>query len=617
MTNATGHRLWILAVVFWVAFPPLPAQAFGLPPQIVTAVIEGRVIRQGTSEPIPNTKVTLLRMNPALPPTPDVITLMQSVATLMRSPGANTPGYIEGFLTPNAKTINVSPDLIRPLSQDVMLTDAEGGFSFTDLPQGRYLLTAEKEGYFDRLMGGYSGSTVTRIVVIENGKQPDPLELSMLRAGTISGQIRDPAGQPVPGMKVDANQIWYPKGRATFSSKLSAVTDDRGEFRLFWLPPGEYFVGATPGAAGSISNPQDSWALTFFPGVTDPTAASGLTLRDGEEIKGIDINLRTKTTRTYSISGTAINPIASTSPNARAGMIDRSVMSFYLVPREPSLTDGVLSPSVLNALPVDFRKEGDFQIRNVKPGRYDLYPNVSDFIGHRIFTSRTPIDVTNADITGLSIPVNKGVTLSTEIIVEGEPSEPIKLSSLKMNLSTLDSTPYPFAASLDSLQFDSNGRSSVEGIPAARYTAGLTGLQPMAYIVDIRQDDISTYDDGFVVDQKSKPIQIVVRSDGATIGGFIETADHKPAANITVILVPPLERRKNSALFKVVTTNEAGRFLMTGVMPGSYTILALQDRPFREPWLNADFLSTYQGLAFPVEVRSGSSQEVRLNLIPN
>ena len=615
MANTAGKCSLIVLILTLVAFSPAPAQNGGLQSQTVTAVMEGRVISQGASEPIPDAQVTLLRMNPGLSPTPDTITLMQSVATLMQSPNATTPGFIDGFLTPNAKTINVSPDLIRPLSQDVVLTDAEGGFSFKDLPQGRYLLTAQKEGYFDRLMGGYSGSTVTRIVVIENGKLPAPLEISMIRAGTISGQIRDPAGQPVSGMKVDANQIWYPKGRSTFSSKISAVTDDRGEFRLFWLPPGEYFVGATPGAVGSISNPQDSWALTFFPGATDPIAASALTLREGEEIKGIDINLRTKTTRTYSISGTAINPIAR--PNALTGIIDRSVMSFYLVPREPSLTDGVLSFSVLNALPVDARKEGDFQIRNVKPGRYDLYPNVSDFIGHRIFTSRTPIDVTNADIAGLSIPVNQGAKFSTEVIVEGKPAEPIQLNSLKMNLSTLDSTPYAFAASLESLQFDRNGRSSAEGIPAARYTLGLTGLPPMAYIADIRQDDISVYDDGFVVDQKSKPIQIVVRSDGATVGGVIQTADHKPAANVTVILVPPLERRKNPALFRVVTTNEAGRFSMRGVMPGSYTIFALQDRPFREPWLNADFLSTYKGQSLPVDVHSSSSEEVRLDLIPN
>jgi hypothetical protein len=253
----------------------------------------------------------------------------------------------------------------------------------------------------------------------------------------------------------------------------------------------------------------------------------------------------------------------------------------------------------------------------VKPGRYDFYPNVSDYIGHRILTSRTPIDVTNADITGLSIPVNKGSTLSIEVIVEDKPSEPIKLNSLKMNLSTLDSTPYAFAASLEPLQFDTDGKSIAEGIPDARYTLGLTGLPPMAYIADVRQDDVSVYNDGFVVDQKSKPVQIVVRSDGATVGGLIQTADHKPAANITVILVPPLERRKNPALFKVVTTNEAGRFSMTSVMPGPYTIIALQDRPFREPWLNADFLSTYKGQSLPVDVGSRSSGEVQFDLIPN
>jgi protocatechuate 3,4-dioxygenase beta subunit len=614
MTNMTSLAIRAALPVALLVVPPVAVHGVALQPQNVTTVIEGRVIRQGTSEPIPDTQMTLLRMNPGLPVTSNAITLMQTVATLMQSPDADTPGYIEGFLTPGAKTLNLAPELIRPLSHDVVLTDTEGSFSFKGLSPGRYLLTAQKEGYFDRLMGGYSGSTTTRILVIENGKPPAPLELSMIKAGTISGQIRDPAGRSVQGMKVDANQIWYPKGRATFSSRASAVTDEHGEFRLFWLPPGEYFVGATPGEVGSISNPQGTWALTFFPGETDPAAASPLTIREGEEIKGIDINLRTSTTRTYSISGTAVNPIASLNPVGRPGA-DRTVSSFYLVPRESSLTDGVLAPTVTNSLPVDSRKEGDFQIRNVKPGRYDLYPNAYDFTDHHILTSRTPIDVGNADITGLLIPVNKGVTLSAVATVEGEP--PIPLNSLRMNLSTLDSTPYPFAASLESPQVDSSGRATAEGIPEARYTLGLTGLPPMAYIADIRQDDISVFDDGFVMDQKSRPVQIVVRSDGATVGGLVQTSDHKPAANITVILVPPLERRKNPALFKVVTTDEAGRFSMASVMPGPYTIIALKDPPFREPWLNADFLSTYKGLSFHVEIRSRSSEEVQLELIPN
>jgi hypothetical protein len=52
-------------------------------------------------------------------------------------------------------------------------------------------------------------------------------------------------------------------------------------------------------------------------------------------------------------------------------------------------------------------------------------------------------------------------------------------------------------------------------------------------------------------------------------------------------------------------------------MPGSYTIFALQDRPFREPWLNAEFLSTYRGRSLHVDVRAQPSEEVRMDLIPN
>ena len=33
---------------------------------------------------------------------------------------------------------------------------------------------------------------------------------------------------------------------------------------MFWLPPGEYYVGATPRAPSTVPGPQDSWLRTFF-----------------------------------------------------------------------------------------------------------------------------------------------------------------------------------------------------------------------------------------------------------------------------------------------------------------------------------------------------------------
>jgi hypothetical protein len=109
---------------------------------------------------------------------------------------------------------------------------------------------------------------------------------------------------------------------------VSKATDDRGEFRIFWVAPGEYYVGliAFPG-------PEDPWARTYFPGVTDPTVATALVVKDGAEIAEINFTLQTVSSApTFKISGRAINPLAV--PNPTTGAIDRIVNSFILSPRE-------------------------------------------------------------------------------------------------------------------------------------------------------------------------------------------------------------------------------------------------------------------------------------------
>jgi hypothetical protein len=84
---------------------------------------------------------------------------------------------------------------------------------------------------------------------------------------------------------VTALRLVYQEGRALLETVVSKQSDDRGDYRIFWLPPGEYFVAVIPsqpsdlqgGTAASV--PQ---GRTYFPDTIDPRIAQAVRVTDGD-----------------------------------------------------------------------------------------------------------------------------------------------------------------------------------------------------------------------------------------------------------------------------------------------------------------------------------------------
>ncbi len=153
---------------------------------------------------------------------------------------------------------------------------------------------------------------------------------SIVLSSQAYGSVRDLEGRAVPGINVAAMRLSYSYGRPQFAEALSKTTDDRGEFRIFPLPPGEYYVGVTPAATAVLPGPTNNWVKTFFPGVTDPLAAAALVVSDGAEVPGIDFSIQPiASIPTFKISGTATNPLAV--PDATTGAVNPFV-NYRLVP---------------------------------------------------------------------------------------------------------------------------------------------------------------------------------------------------------------------------------------------------------------------------------------------
>jgi len=101
----------------------------------------------------------------------------------------------------------------------------------------------------------------------------------------------------------------------------------------------------------------------------------------------MDFSIRTAPATFFKISGTALNPTPVPSP---LGFVDRSFNSFALLSVDAHVIDSFAANQFPNAVPANNRGAGEFEIRNVRPGIYELYP---DPLAGGVLAGRTIVDV--------------------------------------------------------------------------------------------------------------------------------------------------------------------------------------------------------------------------------
>jgi len=220
-----------------------------------TAFVAGQVIEIGTGQPVAGA-VVVASMRPAAQATPPA--------------GARAGGAF--------------PPAVQ--------ADAQGRFYFANLPAGIISLTSEQVGFV---------ASATALVELSHGERAVNVKLRLAKMGSLAGQLRDEAGDPVVGMSVAAFRRAIVNGRMGLQSAGVVRSDDRGAFRLASLAPGEYIVGAY----GRDPNPFDSVLLTTL--ASQPInlmSVAARALAVGADVVSIDPSLRTHAPTFYPNSTT-------------------------------------------------------------------------------------------------------------------------------------------------------------------------------------------------------------------------------------------------------------------------------------------------------------------------
>ena len=357
-------------------------------------------------------------------------TLRLAPAALLLLPFAHTQtasdGSIEGVVVDAASGAGLAGARVRTHNSggDILdaISDAQGHFRFADLEYGPYVVLARYPGFAG--VHPASGSIAVslevsaNINVRANYPQPARVRIVMQRYAAIVGKVTNSGGFSVEGKTVEAFKRstgadrmapWHLDDGFQYARAVSAVTDDRGEFRIAPLDAGTYLVRVQAGYA-----PQRD---TYYPQALTASAAKPIDLAGDAEARA---DIRIIFQAGVTISGRILG--GSSLPNLRVLVGEWDVGP--LGPPTNSMVDGTIAA------------EGHFALHSVLPGKHVIWARQyvnGDLSQTYLAVARKTIEVGAGDIDGVDLAlepphhVDGSVTFASgcapetvEIVLQGD-----------------------------------------------------------------------------------------------------------------------------------------------------------------------------------------------------
>ena len=138
------------------------------------------------------------------------------------------------------------------------LTDDQGRYELRNLSPGRYQLRATRGGFVEVGYGQRRPFEPGRPLDVREGGTLENINFSLPVGSVVSGRVVDEAGEPVARGYVQLARYGYFNGARRIMTLHGDSTDDRWEYRIFGVPPGDYYLLATWGEPHSDSADRSS-----------------------------------------------------------------------------------------------------------------------------------------------------------------------------------------------------------------------------------------------------------------------------------------------------------------------------------------------------------------------
>jgi protocatechuate 3,4-dioxygenase beta subunit len=468
------------------------------------------------------------------------------------------------------------------------ISDSDGHFSFDTLAPGRYRVTASRNGYVNR--GPRPGGM--NFVTLSSGQQVTDFVLRLTPSAVIAGRVTTEGDEPLPNVSVEAMKYTYQNDRRQLTEVGMSTTNDRGEYRIWGLPPGRYYIHATHPRGEAMRPGGLVYVPIFYPGVTDLSRTQPLELHPGNEATGIDLNF--VPTRSVRVSGRVLNSSSQPDKGAQVTLVGTTASSTFPVGQASCDAKGI------------------FEIRGVPPGSYTLIAEqYGNSEGDKVMRGRTSIDVGETNVNDAEVVTGPGSIVSGHVRVEGK-SNP-DLSKLTVLLDPLDDlASVGFAPDVSNIPVRADGTFQFHDVPEGTYRINLIPLPNGYYLKPVGEGD--AVETGVKVGHnRSAAVELILSAGAGRITGTV-SRNEQPVAAATVVLVPDPPRRAEPRLYRQAISDSGGRFTIPNVTPGDYKLFAWEEID-RGAYLDPDFLQPYEDSGKAVSVQEGATLNVELELI--
>jgi len=448
----------------------------------------------------------------------------------------------------------------RPLVAD---TDADGRYAFTRLPAGPYSLSFGPPAHRATHLAQQYGETQPLRprfrrpyqISLRNGEHLENADVALWRALAISGRVVDEGGEPLANVNVHA---FNTDGSQATVSDMSRASDDRGAFRLFGLPPGEYLVCAEPRDPFPGTEVRERLVRTCHPSAIGDDGAGFVQVMAADVGQ---VEIRVRRSRTFSVTGTILTssgaPLVEARPQVSVVRLDRHRTSSEHIEIQPG---------------------GQFLVRGLIPGDYllraDKYGSGAGSPEREI--ARVPFRVDATDLEGLVAVMEKPASVRGRVVFE-EPPALRQPGALRVGAHLDHSAARLLPGFVPGADVDSDLTFELSGLFGPQLIT-MSGLPRNYFVKSVKygaDEIIDTPTDFRRGDPRT--LEILLSNRGAFVTGRVLDDEGRRAGDSVVVLFSADRRlwRTGRAIAVRLLVPPKGPYTVGPVRPGEYFIVAV------------------------------------------